>query len=394
MNPLTVFRRLSPAQRVALGALFLLSYAISFLWWRENGQRHLQLEEFRAWEFRGYVLYDGYGNFAERLHDAMVHPGAESFDRLGEFSRGYLHLIRPVFPALIATLNLAFRDILLSAIVANLLASLLCVWAFNLLLTRHFDFGAPAQFRLNALLLAHVGVVGMLARPMADALALFWLLLAFHAALDWEASRRWRDLGVLSLVVALGILTKTASVLVLLALPLGLARFGGGSRGQVALRLGGALLGGAALIAGVLGLAKLLFADHQAVVFLFQVVRGPFENPPDAAYLKVYGRAAVLFLALALQVHPLFWGGNRRVLEPRFRLLLAWVLVYVAQRFVFSGFNLFHSRARYGIPLVPAALLLAWPGIERWLEGRRADALVVALIVANYAMWLPAFLGE
>jgi hypothetical protein len=366
---------------------------VSFLWWQQNDNRDAILSTYPEWEFSGFVLYDGYGNFAEHLYRAMVEPGTESWQRLRGFSATYIHTLRPVFPACIALMNLLFHNILVSAIVVNLLASLGFVYAFNLLLTRHFEFQEDSLFHLNVLAITHVGVVGMLARPMADALSMCLLLLVFHAALLVREQRNWRHIAALALLVLLCVAAKTVTVLVLAALPVALIAFKGLTRqqawGRVALTAGAGSVG----LAAFLWVLHTFFLENEAVAFLFEVLKGPFVAPPSGDYLKVYARAGVLFLALALQAYPLFWPGNRRMLEPRYRLLLAWLAVYILQRFLFSGFNLDYSRARYGIPLVPAALIVAWPGVERWL-GARAGWFAWGMVAANGAVWVAAFLKE
>lgn len=387
-----MFQDLNRRQIAILAILFCLSYAISHVWWSGNDNREAILANYPQWEFHGLILYDGYGNYAEHLFEAISNPGEESLGSLREFSRGYIHTLRPLFPLLVALVALAVRDILIAAILVNLAASLAAIYLLNLLIRRHLAFRGSAAFRLNLLFISHVSIVGMFARPMSDALALAGILLCFHLALCFLEEKRLSTLAWLALAILGTVSAKTVTVLLLGALPLGLIKTDGIPGRTLAFRF--LLVSGGAFLAGVaiLGLLKLFFPEHQAVVFLFEVLRGPlgmFRAGPE--WWTLFIKAAILFLAISLQAYPFFWMGNREWLKPVYRILLAWIALYLLQRFVFAGFNLSYSRARYGIPLVPGAILLAYPGMIRLFGEKGTGYATIALAALNYALW-PAIL--
>src|SRR5690606_11286693 len=85
-------------------------------------------------------------------------------------------------------------------------------------------------------------------------------------------------------------------------------------------------------------------------------------------------------------------GGERPVrtslLEARWAVHAAWIGLYLAQRFAFSGFHEAHSRARYGLPIVPGLILLAFPGVAALAQRRKWGRWVApALVGANLAVW-------
>lgn len=384
MNPTA---RLSIGQWAVLFALFAIGFALSFAWWKTNPNAAYVLEQHPEWNFHGFVIYDGYGNYAEAIHALLVSPGAESRAAFVEFTDGYIHSIRPLYPLLVALLNVLLDHVLMSAFLVNIGTVLLCLWAFHFLARRVADGDGNALFHLHLLFLGHLAVIGMLARPMADPLSLALLFFCMEFFMRFVEYRRPRDLVVLLALGLLAVLAKTVFVLAVIAFPLALLSFERTFwRAQWRKVLFGALA-----IAGFAGLSLFalwaLPATEAAWRFALAFFGGLRAFPTGGPLLIAFVGAAFLFLALALQVHPVFALRNPGLFGLLARVQLCWMAIYVLQRFLFFGFSLDHSRARYGLPIVAGAMLLSYPGMRRVLGERWTPVVVYGLVAANVAVF-------
>ena len=383
-----MFKGFSKTQTTVLLTALALSFALSFWRWVEVDHREAILPIHPEWEFSGRILFDGYGNYAEIIYGFLSQPSKATYDEFGAFACNYIHSSRPLYPFLVAMANFLFRDILTSSIAVNVLASLLSLYLFNLILRRHFSCEGNSLFYPCLLMVSHVGILGMLGRPMSDALALAVLLLAIHAAYLFCQEQSAKRLAALLAALAAGFLTKTVLFMLVVSLPLALIVT---SRKDAKSFFLGFCLYCATPVLGLLILLAVLhriFPEQHALRFIVECCAGAARLQLDAPYFK----AAVIFLALSLQAYPLLIVFNRQWRDPRFALHWTWMTIYIAQRFAFAGFNLNFSRGRYGIPLVAGAIILALPAMQRLLDKRYGKALVIGLILLNYFVWIASTL--
>lgn len=391
----SLFERLTPPQRWTLLGLVALVTALSIFGWLANRRPDVRAQ-FPEWVFDGMVMFDGYGNYADAILRAVRDPSPENREYLLGFLRGHGHADRFVYPAFTAAVALVVGSIPISGVIVAVGFSLLTLLAFNRLAVRHLDLRGPDLLWIHALFLTHLGIIGAWARPMAEPLALYFLLAAIHHSAVLRERRSAASIA--KLVVLIGLASYTKAVLVLAALMpaaaivLAVTR----TRGQLLL---GALLCLAvppALLA--LYQAALLFLGREAAHYAFYrqaLATLPHIPWTDPAFQSFVVTAGGLMVLLALQIYPLFLvfprGGNPlafRWRDPRWTLHALWIGAYLAQRVLFSGFSLGHSRARYGVPLVPSMILLAYPGLralrERFGWGRWVPP---AIALGNLAVW-------
>ena len=387
----TVSFSLSWPQRVVIFVLFVVSWCFSYYWWVHSNNAKLIAQQVPGWNNNGYMLYDGYGLYASYIYLWLANPSAETWANLAVFAGDYIHSFRPLYPLLVAVANFFCQHIVLSSVAVNTLTSLGALLVFHRLAKHHYVQSRTELFWLDLFFLSHVSIVGMLARPMADSLALLLLLAAMMFFLHALRGDNWCYLAA-SAAFALAVLAKTVMILFVLAMPLALMPNWWNDK---ALRLRLFSIG-AAILLGFVGLLVILrsaFSESGSVQFIFMIIDS-LGIPTDPHVLRHAAIAGGLFLAIAFQAHPLFIAFNRRLREPQYALHVAWIAIYVLQRFVCIGFDVDHSRSRYPVPIVPSILLLALPGIRRIGNGRFLPAIALVIILMNYGLWLALLARE
>ncbi len=377
-------------QRGILAMLFVALWLLSLLWWKNNANRDMLLAVHPEWENHGFVLYDGYGEYARHIRDLFVSPSRESWKALESFGQSYIHTLRPVYPLAMAVVDIPVGNMAVSASLVNLAAIAGLFFLWNGILVRFFRYEGTDLFLLHLLLLTHVSTIGSLARPVADVLAMGFVLGAMWATLDFERTGRVQTAVLAVTLIIVGTATKLIVVLLLPAMILTVAAYKRHSpHGKIVMMLGAA--GGILLLAGM---ALLLSTDIAAAQFLraaFSGVAAFFTNPD---VLPMFLKSGVVFLALSLQIWPVCVLFNKSALSSPARLFLLWTVLYVLQRFLFYGFSLWHSRARYGFPLVAAAIVLGYPGLKRLVGERAARYVCYGLATLNIAVWLAVYIKE
>jgi len=370
--------------------------AFSTLSWRMNWRQDVR-DRFPEWVHSGWLFFDGYGQYAEMMYQATWgDPGPASIHALDEFRKTYQHSGRLLFPALtVAAMIPLGGNLPLAGWFTTVLASIGVV----LLLRRSFESmatDAPGAVPwLLAAYLAHLGTLTSFARPMPEPLSLFWLILIGDASLRMMRRGLNATTGLWLIVcMAGGLLTKSV---LLLAVAMPAAAYVMGRPDKAVLRTKQLIVIAAAGIPGVVGLVALqadasasAAAHRDAVVSLLGL---PFLS---LHYWSTVATAGVLMVGLALQVWPVvavapLWGKMRdaAMRHPLAVLHAAWVAAYLAQRLLFLGFSLDHSRVRYGVPMVPSMLLAATPGFVQLYRDKPklAKAMVTALVVGNLAVF-------
>ncbi len=373
-----------------LAALFAALWIMSFLWWKNNANRDALIAAHPEWESSGFVLYDGYGEYARHLKAAAVSPSKETRGELRSFAANYVHAPRPVFPLVVAAVDIPVRNLAVSASVANLASVVALFLVWNALLVRFFGFEGTDLFLLHLLALTHVSTIGSLARPVADVMAMAFVLGAILATCDFERTGRLRSAGLALALVIAGAATKMIAALLLPAIVLSVAASKRRSPG-----------GKAIIAAGVAGLALMVAAgalllrtDTASGQFMRAALAGPAELFTSPALLPGFLKSGIVFLALSLQIWVVCAVFNRSALSSPARLFLLWGSFYLLQRFLFYGFSLWHSRARYGFPLVAAAIVLGYPGLKRLAGPRAARYACFAVAGLNLAVWLAVYIRE
>jgi hypothetical protein len=117
-------------------------------------------------------------------------------------------------------------------------------------------------------------------------------------------------------------------------------------------------------LALMLGAAELVGMGESAGALFAKKALGSLGEVASFGWAVYAAKAGLLVGALTFQAHPLF------------------------QRLLVSGYHMGHSRARYGLPLVPSLLLLSYPGMAA-LAGRYAWArwIPAAIVAANVGVW-------
>jgi hypothetical protein len=388
--------RLDRRQLGWIVAALLLLPVVSYVGWRLNDHPQVRAA-FPHWVIDGHLMFDGYGDYALALRDALSGRGPDG--GLRSFASQFLHADRLVYPlAILACALPVGGSIPFGAAIASTIFSLLAFAMFARIAAEWFDLRGRDLFWLLALFLSHVAVIGAWSRGMADSAALCILL----AILYWsERAARTRTVGafaILAALLALGALTKTILILAIplpiLALLLMLAR----TPAQIAAWGSLCAVGPFAALAAVqLGLRWLGGGESANARFLSDAISSVFTRGSE--WFRYAAVAGGLMIGLAVQVWPFLAFASREPdappshrfgwRDPRWMLPLAWIALYLAQRFAFSGYALHHSRARYGLPLVPCAMLLAWPGVVA-LARRHAWArwTPAAMVAANLALFV------
>jgi hypothetical protein len=278
-----------------------------------------------------------------------------------------------------------------SGVIVATLASLLAWLLFARLAIEWFDYEGSEFFGLNLLYLFHVCIVTAWSRPMTEPLMLVFLLMIMReAALFGARPSIGRGALIAALLVA-GFYTKT---IIIMAATLPVAAYLATWARTKARLLGGLLIAAMlpfALFA--LFMAALWFLGEDSEHLQFYLLA--FESLATAPYGFRHFISLLVPLGvmtfIAVQVFPVFlvrpregrlhrWSWR----ESRWLLPTLWIAVYLAQRFAFFGVSLNHGRARYGVPIAPFILLLAYPGIQAFVRRYRWGwAAPYVLVVAN-----------
>lgn len=379
--------------RIFLGILVLVCWALSFAYWKGADIQEMILSVHPEWEVSGYVLYDGYGVYAEHIQNLITGPTAEEKAAWEEFSQHYIHIYRPLFPALVALVNLVLGNLVLSAMLVNTLSLVALAFIWNRILTRQMRLEGTPLLLAHTVALAHVAVIGVLARPMPDPMALS-IILGFLTILV-DASRHFRPWHAAALIglLVIGVATKMVAILLIPVAALALLNGQDESPARRAFKAVLLLGGSFVLVAGTAGTLLLLAPESAGADFLRRAVAGVVETIrrwPPPGYLK----AALLFLALGLQIWVVFWFRKGLLRDAVARVHLLWIGFYVLQRLLFYGFSLDHSRARYAFPLALSCLIIAWPGVQERLKPRGVVWLAGFMAGANLLVWAALLLRE
>ena len=383
-----MFSSLTKVQKTILIIAIVFSILLSCSRWMNDPHRESISSIYPWWNYNGYILYDGYGAYAEHLYMAAFHPSAENITKLKDFMQLYIHSSRPVFPIFITLFYVIIQDILFSAFFVNIIAGLLCIYMFNRIITTHFSYREKDQFYLNLLFVSHVSIIGMLGRPMSDTIATFLLLSAIHLSYLYNLLKKPRHLFLFILTLIFAFFTKTILAMLIFSIPLAIIVSRAKSIGRALVNfLFYCVLPVFFVIIGLIIVRKHC-PNLSAITFIFNCINGALSFDTNPQWLKYYSKSAILFLGIALQIYPLFVIFNKRIRSLKYMLHLTWMGTYMLQRFIFAGFNLQYSRGRYGIPLVAGVLILAYPVIQRHIHQKRWKALVYGMIVLNYAVWI------
>ncbi len=383
-----MFKTLNKWQRIIVILAIIFSFLISFYRWKNSVHKDSILQVYPEWEFNGYILYDGYGNYAEHIYNFIISPSRDSYNNLKEFISGYIHSSRPVYPIFVAIVNIVTRDILISSIIVNTIASLLCIYMLNIILIHHFSYKGKHLFYLNLLFISHISIIGMLGRPMTDALSLVFLFLTIHLAYVFSKDYKAEYLLLLIVVLTIAIFTKTILLMLAFTIPLSITVSNSKNLKRIVLNFVYFCIIPFILFIILILMLKRLYPDQATISFLFDCIDGAMHFSFEPQWMKYFIKAAILFLAVALQIYPIFILFNKDLFKLKFNLHLFWMIIYIIQRFIFAGFNLSYSRGRYGIPLVAGAIILAYPTIKKYLDKKWGSILIYGLVLLNYFFWM------
>ena len=383
-----MFRTLNKLEKSILFLAILLSFIISFYRWSLSIHKETVLNIYPEWNFNGYILYDGYGNYAEHIYNFIINPSSDSYNNLKDFISHYIHSSRPIYPIIVALFNILIRNILISSIIVNTIACLLCIYILNIILTTHFSYQGRDLFFINLLFISHISIVGMLGRPMTDGLALFLLLLSIHLA--YLYCQNFKPLHLFSLIISLVIAIFTKSVLFMLAItiPISITLANRKDLKRDIFSFIYFCIIPLCLFILLLIVLKKFYPNQATLVFLSNCIEGAMHFSFEPQWLKYFIKAALLFLAVSLQIYPLFILFNKELFKLKYNLHLFWMIIYIVQRFIFAGFNLSYSRGRYGIPLVAGAIILAYPIMKKYLDKKWGQAMLSGLVILNYIFWV------
>jgi len=383
-----MFKTLTKLERAILFLAIIFSFFISFYRWKLSVNKESVLSVYPEWNFNGYILYDGYGNYAEHIYKVIINPSTESYNDLKTFIGHYIHSSRPIYPIVVAIFNIVIRDIVVSSFVVNTIACLLCLYVLNIILRNHFSYKGRDLFYINLLFISHISIIGMLGRPMSDGLALFLLLLSIHLAYQYCQSSKPLHLFSLTITLIIAIFIKSVLFMLAIIIPISITLANRKDVKRDILSFIYFCVIPLFLFVVLLVILKRCYPNQATLVFVFNCVDGAMHFSFDPQWLKYFVKSAILFLAVSLQIYPLFIIFNKELFKLKYNLHLFWMIIYIIQRFIFAGFNLSYSRGRYGIPLVAGAIILAYPIIKKYLDKKWAKTVICGLVLVNYLFWI------
>jgi hypothetical protein len=169
-----------------------------------------------SWVFWNRPTWDGYTEFGEAIHRALVTADQSAFAELGHFVSGYLHSPSPLTPAAIGVLRFAVDDPVLCLQLINCLAT----WVSLLLVVRlsaRLTPDLPAWF-VGALFLVNAATIRGSFFIQLDAASAAFALVYLWRWERWSNSSRALDAALLAFCATLVLFQKT-TLFPLLAVP-------------------------------------------------------------------------------------------------------------------------------------------------------------------------------
>ncbi|MCX7018152.1 MAG: hypothetical protein WCK47_01860 [bacterium] len=377
------------AWAVLLAFIIVAAFVSSFYSWTHNTHELVLRGRYPTWYRGGHVLFDGYGDYADAIRDWIMAPQTR-WPQFQRFLHEHVHANTLIYPLLAALVGLSGLGTVWSCFAVTLAASVLCLYLFYLLiLQRDREFGTPAKICFVAFVL-HVPNLSGWCRPLPDMLALDVLLLFFLCYRRFRESGEMRWIVLCTGLCVAGALTKSVLLLLTPLLVVLLARncfIAPCGSLTVRVRLSLAIAGALCVVAAA---ALAVSASHTpGIRFLVHSTLNALDSWRQAGDFKLVAFGALLFAGLSFNLYPLIAAsGWKKGLAGREFEHIAWIALYLIQRFWHAGFNLGYGRARYGIPLAASALILALPGFQKLWPNRRTRFLVFVPVAVSLVIWL------